>query len=181
MKRNYSYFIIKPDGIRFLNNICSIIENSYEGVRYYAIDDFSDVIKRLYYKHFEKKGDKFAKSFEAYLYGLREFFGNYGILALVADSKREYTDFAQSVYSTKLRIRSEYANNNIGIVTNYGDGQKNKIKIVDVEGKESNPRIMDELGNHRISDVNIIHCPDPSKEDTLKELSILFRRRCNRR
>ena len=33
---------------------------------------------------------------------------------------------------------------------------------------------MDKLGRYRISDMNIIHCPDPNKEDTLTELKILM-------
>lgn len=174
MKRHYSYFIIKPDGIRFLGDICDTIEKRYQSVRYYAIEDFEDIIKKLYYKHFEQKGEKFAKSFEAYLYGLRELFGKNAILVLVADGQRDYNELMQSVYETKFEIRSKYVNDNIGIVTNYGDGPKNQIKMVSEDGLEKSPRIMKGLGRHRISDMNIIHCPDPNKEDTLKELQILM-------
>lgn len=180
MKRNYSYFIIKPDGMRFLDDICNTIEQSYQSVRYYAIEDYEDIVKKLYYKHFENKGEKFVKSFEAYLYGLKELFGNYAIMVLVADSTKEYEELMQSVYDTKLEIRDRHVNNNIGIVTNHGDGQKNYIRFISEEGEEKQPRIMKGLGTHRISDINIIHCPDPSREDTLKELSILSRARNNR-
>lgn len=173
MKRSYSYFVIKPDGIRFLDDICNIIEQKYQSIRYYAIEDFEGVIKKLYYKHFENKGEKFEKSFQAYLYGLREFFGNYAIMALIADSTNEYEELMQSVYQTKSEIREKYVNNNIGIVTNYGDMQENYIRIVSEDGLEQTPRIMNTLGAHRISDINIIHCPDPNKEDTLGELNIL--------
>lgn len=175
MKRNYSYFIIKPDGIRFLDDICNTIEQRYQSVRYYAIDDYEEIIKKLYYKHYKSKGEKFAKSFEAYLYGLREVFGNNAIMALVADSTGEYGELMQSIYQTKLQIRDRYVNNNIGIITNYGDGQKNYIRIVSEEGLEQQPRIMKGLGTHRISDINIIHCPDANREDTLRELNILCR------
>lgn len=181
MKRKYSYFIIKPDGMRFLGDICDTIEQRYQSVRYYAIEDYEDIIKKLYYKHFQNKGETFAKSFESYLYGLTELFGNYGILALVADTTSTYEELMQSVHDTKFKIRNKHVNNSVGIVTNHGEGQKNYIRFISEEGKEQQPRIMKGLGTHRISDINIIHCPDPSKEDTLKELSILFRRRCNRR
>lgn len=174
MKRNYSYFIIKPDGIRFLDDICEMIQTKYQSVRYYAIDDYEEVIKKLYYKHFETKGEKFAKSFQAYLWGLREFFGNYAVMALVADNRRGYEELVQDIFETKLEVRDKYVNNNIGIVTNYGEGQKNYIKIVDEDGSEKTPRIMNTLGTHRISDINTIHCPDPDKKVTLEELKILL-------
>lgn len=174
MKRSYSYFVIKPDGIRFLDDICNTIEQKYQNIKYYAIEDFETTIKRLYHKHFEKKGEKFEKSFQAYLYGVRELFGNYAIMVLVADSTREYEELMQSVYRTKFEIREKYVNNNIGIVTNYGDVQKNYVKIISEDGTEQTPRIMNTLGTHRISDMNIIHCPDPNREDTLGELNILL-------
>lgn len=174
MKRKYSYFIIKPDGMRFLDDICNTIEQRYQSIRYYAIEDFDDIIKKLYYKHFEGKGEKFANSFSSYLYGLKELFGNYAILALVADSTKEYDQLMQSVFNTKIEIRNKYVNNNIGIVTNHGNGQKNYIRLISEDGAEKQPRIMNGLGSHRISDMNIIHCPDPNREDTLAELNILL-------
>lgn len=175
MKRSYSYFIIKPDGMRFLDDICNKIEQRYQSVRYYAIDDYEEIIKKLYHKHFERKGEKFEKSFQAYLYGLREFFGNYGIMALIADTTIGYEEFMQSIYGTKLEIREKYVNNNIGIVTNYGEGQKSYIRFVSDDGSEQTPRIMTNLGTHRISNIDIIHCPDPNKDDTLGELNILLK------
>ena len=173
MKRSYSYFMIKPDGMRFLDNICDTIEQRYSSVRYYAVDDYIEITKKLYYKHYQNKGEKFAKSFDAYLYGLTELFGNQAIMILVADHNRNFEELTQSVYDTKNEIRDKYVNHNIGIVTNYGNGNQNYIKFISEEGKEETPRIMKELGNHRISDMNIIHSPDANKEETLKELNIL--------
>ena len=175
VKRNYSYFIIKPDGTRFLDEICHTIEHRYQSVRYYAIEDFKETIKKVYYKHFERKGENFKQSFQSYLYGIREIFGNYGIMVLLADSTGQYDELMQSVYRTKMEIREQYVNNNIGIVTNYGDWERNYIKMMSEDGQEQTPRIMNTLGTHRISDLNIIHCPDPNKEDTLKELNILLK------
>ncbi len=173
MKRSYSYFIIKPDGMRFLDNICDTIEQRYQNVKYYAIEDYADIIKKLYYKHYEERGEKFAKSFDSYLYGLTELFGNYGIMVLVADETTEYDELVHNVNQTKFEIRDRFVNNNIGIVTNYGDGEQNYIRFVSEEGKEKTLRIMKQLGRHRISDLNIIHSPDDSKEATLRELNIL--------
>lgn len=174
MKRKYSYFIIKPDGIRFLDEICSTIEQKFSSIKYYAIEDYTSITKKLYYKHYEKQGESFAKSFESYLYGLTQMFGNQAILAVVADEKMDYDELTQSIYDTKNEIRKKYVNNNVGIVTNYGEGEKNYIKIISEDGKENSPRIMKKLGNHRISDLNVIHSPDNNKEDNLKELRIIL-------
>lgn len=174
MKRRYSYFIIKPDGMRFLDDICNTIDKRYQSVRYYAIDDYESIVKKLYHKHFARKGEEFVDSFSSYLYGLKELFGNNAIMALVADSTREYEELMQSVFDTKAEIRAKYVNNNIGIVTDCGAGKKNYIRIVCEDGTEEEPRIMNGLGRHRISDTNVIHCPDPTKQDTLGELNILL-------
>ena len=173
-KRSYSYFIIKPDGIRFLDDICDTLEEKYNSIRYYAIEDFEGIVKKLYHKCFDRKGEEFVKSFQSYLYGLRECFGNQAILAIVADSTKPPEELMKSVYETKLEIRKKHVNDNIGIVTNYGEGPKNYIRIVSEDGTENTPRIMNTLGIHRISNINTIHCPDPNKEDTLGELNILF-------
>lgn len=172
-KMHYSYFLLKPDGIRFLDDICRDIEQKYESVRYYAISDFEKVIKRLYHRHYEQKGDKFSKSFDSYLYGLRELFGNESVLILVQDSKKSYENLIQTVFDTKMEIRKKYTNNKVGLVTDYGDDRK-YIRFLSQAGDETRPRIMDSLGSYRISDMNIIHCPDATKEATIDELKILI-------
>lgn len=174
LKRHYSYFIVKPDGIRFLDDICQTVENRFPSVRYYAIQDFKGTIKMLYHKHYERKGSKFAESFDAFLYGLSELFGNETILILVADNKRPYQDLMQSVFDTKLELRNKYVNNKIGIVTNYGPNRNNFIRFLTRNGNEKKPRIMSEAGSYRISDMNTIHSPDPDLETTLDELKILL-------
>ena len=176
-KRIYSYFIIKPDGIRYLEGIREKIEKKhkiFKSVKYYGIQDFEQIIKKLYYKHYAKKGDKFAKSFESYLYGLKDIFGNYGILVLVSAVNTDYETLAQAVFNTKVEIRQAYVNHNIGVITNYGDGEENFIRFISKTGENKSPRIMKDLGTHRLSDMNVIHCPDPNMHDTLKELEIIL-------
>ena len=169
---HYSYFLVKPDGVKFLDKICEDIEKKYESVRYYAVSDFENIIKKLYHKHYEKGGEKFANSFQSYLYGLREMFGNEAVLILVGDNKRTYEELMKSVLDTKFGIRDKYVNNNVGIVTNYGD-RTEYIKIVSSDGIKKT-RIMNEEGSYRISDMNILHCPDSIKSETLDELGILI-------
>ncbi len=174
MKNSYSYFIVKPDGVKYLDDICNTLEGQYAKIKYYAIDDYKDITKKLYYKHFESKGESFAKSFDSYLYGLTEIFGNQAILAVVAEDRNNLDELVHNIHETKTQIREKYVNHNVGIVTNYGEGIPNFIRFISEEGEVANPRIMKSLGIHRISDMNVIHSPDANKEDTLKELQILL-------
>lgn len=174
MKRHYSYFLIKPDGIRYLDEICSTLEEKFESIRYYAVPNFEDTIKALYYKHYETKGTSFAKSFESYLYGLINLFGNETILALISDRNKTYDELARDVFETKIEVRKKYVNNRIGIITNYGKGEKNYIRFLETDGRQGLPRIMQELGNYRVNDMNIIHSPDSNPHITLEELNILL-------
>lgn len=172
-KRHYSYFLIKPDGIRFIDELCDEIEERYQSVRYYAVEDFEEIIKKLYHKHYEEKGEKFANSFDSYLYGLKELFGNQTIMALIADGSISQEELMKSIYRTKIELRNRHTNNNIGIITNHGTGTKNYVRFISADGVKSLPRIMEDLGNHRISNMNIIHSPDPNLSVTLEELNIL--------
>lgn len=175
MKRSYNYFIIKPDGIRFLDDICNTLENKFSSIKYYAIDDYRDITEKLYYEHFKKGGPPFITSFRAYLYGLTQLFGNQALLALVSDKDRDYDELAKSVCDTKFALRRKYVNQNVAIVTNVGDGRRNHIRLINEDGKQEMPRIMKTLGSHRISDMNLIHSPDADKDTALIELDILLR------
>lgn len=55
MKRNYSYFIIKPDGIRFFDKLHQIFIDSFNDIKYFRIENFEEVIKKIYFRHFEEK------------------------------------------------------------------------------------------------------------------------------
>lgn len=173
-KRNYSYFIIKPDGIKYINEILADFEAEFQTIRYYSVEDFAGLIKRLYYKHYETKGESFAHSFEAYLYGLREIFGNRALLGLVAESRGSYQSLVEKLYTKKMQVREQYENKNLGIVTNYGEGEKSFIRFVKQDGSQEEPRILREIGNHRISNLNILHCPDSNVQVTRDELQILL-------
>ena len=61
MKRSYSYFIVKPDGIRYLDEILNDLEGKFQEIKYYAVDDFERLIKKLYHKHYENKGERLCK------------------------------------------------------------------------------------------------------------------------
>lgn len=174
MKRHYSYFLIKPDGIRFIDEICSTIEENFPATKYYAVEDFEETVKKLYNKHYEEKGEKFANSYASYLYGLKELFGNQSIIALIADNSTSYETLVKRIHQIKIELRRTYGNDNIGVITNYGTGKKNYVRFISQDGTKSIPRIMEDLGNHRINNLNIIHSPDADVKVTLEELNTLL-------
>lgn len=173
MCKKYNYFIVKPDGIRYFNEICDVLSDRFEEVTYFPIMEFDVIIKKLYHKHYEQK-ENFAISYEAYLYGLKEIFGNHGVVLLVSDSRFNQEQLDDIVYKTKSDVRDMFVNDNVGIVTNYGTEPANYIKFVDDDGNHKSPRILSGLGSHRISNLNIIHCPDNDGKSCLDELSILY-------
>lgn len=177
MKNMYSYFLVKPDGIRFLPEIIEQLESEFQSIRYFKVEDFSQTIKSLYYKHYEKKGNQFAQAYEQYLYGLNELFGNQALVALVSNQEKEdYTDFCKRVLDLKIKIRNEYANNNVGVITNFANKDENStniIQIIDENGQKEKQRIFKGKGNYRINDLNVIHCPDADVNTTVEELKIL--------
>ena len=174
MKRSYSYFIVKPDGIRYLDEILNDLEGKFQEIKYYAVDDFESLIKKLYRKHYENKGSGFAKSYASYLYGIREIFGNKALLVLVGDREKTYEELSNDIFTEKTLIRQKYVNNNVGIITNLEDEQVNYVRYVDKRGKLKEPRILNGIGNIRINDMNIIHSPDPDEATTKEELQIII-------
>lgn len=174
MKRSYSYFIVKPDGIRYLDEILEDLEGKFQEIKYYAVDDFESLIKKLYHRHYEQKGSNFAKAYASYLYGIREIFGNKALLVLVGDREKTYEELSNDIFAEKTLIRQKYINNNVGIITNLGDERVNYIRYVDQKGNLKKPRILNGMGNIRISDMNIIHSPDPNEATTKEELQIII-------
>ena len=172
--KHYSYFIVKPDGVRFMNEILNILESkNFKSIYFFSIQDFEEITKKLYHKHYREKGKKFEIGFKSYLYGIREIYNNFGILIVVGDEEREYEELCNEVFRTKAIIRKRFSNDNIGIATNIEDGENNNIFIVSKNGEYEKPRCLNGNGYHRVNDLNIIHCPDPNIETTLEELRIL--------
>ena len=176
MDRYYSYFVIKPDGIRYFPEINDKIQQEFEKVRYFKIDDYRYIVKKIYYKHYKKGGEEFASSFEQYLYGLNSIFGNKAILAIVCERDiSDANEFRRRVFDLKQQIRNEYIDENTCLVTNNPNAfvRGNFIQIVDEQDNKIPQRNFTNMGNYRISDLNIIHCPDPDEATTAIELKIL--------
>ena len=176
LKRIYSYFIIKPDGVKHFPKIKNIIEQELEqgvSIRYFKIDNFGETIKKLYYKHFQK--ENFGKSFEQYLAASNSLFGNFGILIIVSIPKSASSkEFLDKVLKIKYKIRDQLIDPNVCAISNdINSSNKNKVIIIDENGREEKQNFFKDKGYYRISGFNIIHCPDATEEDTNRELEIL--------
>ena len=107
----------------------------------------------------KKNGKEFGNPFDSYLYGLTEIFGNKGLLILLGESRISQEELVEKVYNLKMEIRKKYTNNNVAIATNYVTDDikdRNYLKYILENGEQKKPRILNELGNHRINDLNII-------------------------
>lgn len=96
------------------------------------------------------------------------------MLVLVGDREKTYEELSNDIFAEKTLIRQKYINNNVGIITNLGDERVNYIRYVDQKGNLKKPRILNRMGNIRISDMNIIHSPDPNEATTKEELQIII-------
>ena len=112
---NYSYFLIKPDGIRYLKEIDEIINSKkFDRMIYFAVNDWEKVQKDLYEEHYKKKD--FADSYQAFVEAEKNLFGNRGIVILVSKKEGTYQELMDKVFSTKLEIRKRLAYK-VGLVT----------------------------------------------------------------
>ena len=143
LKRIYSYFIIKPDGIKYFPEIKSTIEEEMgqgPSIRFFKIEKFDETIKKLYYKHFEK--ENFKKSYEQYLAASKSLFGNLGILIVVAIPKTSCSkEFFDKVLEIKYKIRNQLIDPNVcAISNNTNSSDKNRVQIIDENGEEKKQR-----------------------------------------
>lgn len=170
-KLDCSYFIIKPDGLRHIKTIYSFIEsfiNSCDQVYFYKIDNFSNLIKRLYYKLFTIKEMEFDKKFDYLIEALRSLYGNKAILVIMYKNNKneeDYIQFINKIYKLKYEIRENIMNTDIRIMIKTNSDEKLNDSII--FNNENYFVALSKL-------LSIIHCPEPNIEETMTELRIIF-------
>lgn len=170
-KLDCSYFIIKPDGLRHIKNIYSYIEsfiNSCDQVYFYKVANFSDLIKKLYYKLFTIKEMEFDKKFDYLIEALKSLYGNKAILVIMYKANKneeEYINFINEIYKLKYEIRENLMNTDIRIMikNNSDENLSDSITFNDENYFVALSKLL-----------SIIHCPEPNVEETMTELRILF-------
>ena len=173
-KRHYSYYVIRPDGIRFFKEICSSLEerfNNVDSIRFFKINDYGSTMRKLYYKNFEELPELFGKFLDTHIKSMKSLYGNEGILVVMSEvhkTEEEYNDFMQRVFKTKQFLRNKLMDPDIRLATKLqGEGLlKNKSSIAEMDGQEFELNLDKTLSR--------IHCPDDDEESTTGELKILL-------
>ena len=171
--RHYSYYIVKPDGIRHFKEIYSSLNRIFEqtaSVRVFKIDNYSEIIKKLYHRLFEKYPETFPEAFNSFKTGISSLYGNEGILIIISQlhhSEKEYEDFRKRVVEAKIAIRRKTMDPRVRILEQIPNNSKLKgDSILQLEGNKYRIDIPKSLSR--------IHCPDDNIEDTENELKILL-------
>lgn len=168
--RHYSYYIIKPDGIRHFREIYSDLDEIFKGmssVRLFKIDDYIGIMKKLYYKLFEEHS-KFPEVFDSFERGITSLYGNEGILIIMSGlhkNDREYEAFREKVLRTKLAIREKVMDPNVRMATRLPESS-NLQGDIQLDGHPFRISIPKSLSR--------IHCPESDLEATAEELQILL-------
>jgi len=177
-KQHYSYFLIKPDGIRYFKQIREKIDSKgLEGEAYYEVNNGEKLQKYLYEEHYaSKEGTDFAESYQAFIEAEKMLFGNKGIIVLVSSGKGSYQDLIDTVYNTKLEIRKELGYR-VGLVTmQRRSADANQVVLIDQKKNIKKCKKFDEEGvRYRLNHLDVIHCPDPTRLATLEELIKLLK------
>lgn len=175
--RHYSYFLIKPDGIKYLKEIREHINSKgFDRELYFAVNDWEKVQKDLYEEHYKK--ESFRDSYQAFIDAEKILYGNRAIAMIVASKGEGYQELMDKVYQTKLEIRKDLAYR-VGLVTianEFNDKKANQILIAEEQGRKIKKvkRFDGQNKRYRLGHLDVIHCPDPEKETTLRELNKLF-------
>lgn len=178
---NISYFLFKPESEKCFGKMRKYIEQNFQKVKYFAVPDWQDVIKKLYHKHYENKGEKFGDMLESLLAIQNELYGSNAIVALIKDDRTSKDELLKKIYNTKIYLRNTYSKPNaISIISNADELDipqkrkiKNRVKIIDENCKEKKFKCMNQPGNYRIQFFNYIHSPDPCIETSDEEIEIL--------
>lgn len=178
---NISYLLFKPEAEKHFGEMREYIEKNFQKVKYFAVLDWQNIIKKLYHKHYEEKGDSFSDMLEALLASQKELYGTNAIIALVKDDTIKKEELIQKVYDTKRYLRSIYSKPRaVSIVSNANELQipqkrkiKNRVKIIGEDGTEKKFKWMDLPGIYRIQFLNYIHSPDPCVQTNDEEIRIL--------
>lgn len=170
----YSYFIVKPNGIRhFKPYVDELIAQKFKILDFFAIHDYETINIALHPTPKEQRHIVPINNMFKTLYS------NNAILILVAKSHITYDDFVNQVCNFKKNVRTRFEDSSLSYVfdvANLLDDQQNQeLKIIGVDGKECSKREMNHKGTFLVFSVNSLHSPDPSVDVTISEMQLLKR------
>lgn len=171
--KHFSYYIVKPDGIRHFKEIYSSLKSLFEemsSVYFFKIDDYSKIIKKLYYKLYEVYPDIFPETIDSLMNGLNSLYGNEGLLIVISqlhNNERDYEDFLKKIFAKKVTLRETLMDSNVLLLQKLSKTSKIQGKnILFLEGHKYRIDVPKALSK--------LHCPEDNKEETENELRILI-------
>ena len=180
---NYDYFMLKPESQRYFSEIINYIkEQNIQIDRFYKVNDWKNLSKKLYSEEF-KKSDDFETGFESLAYITDCLYGNNAIIAVIKPNEDEgYEQFTKKVLQIKREIRELYKKsdsfffigNPINMPIDAADKKVNgKIKLQDQNGNLQEVPKGHEDGMYQFHSFNYIHCPNANEGEIKREFEIL--------
>lgn len=168
-----SYLILKPNAARHYESILKEIKESQFTVhKQYAIMDYETVNMALHIEQTEAMKYIIPMS-RTY----NDFYGNYGILIVIAKCNITYENFCRQVVSFKRHLRAKYDKPYVSYAFNTCElglpNEQQRLIIRAKNGDEVEKNKFNEEGTFMVFSINEIHSPDESVESTIKELQLL--------
>jgi len=172
-----NYFMIKPDGAKYLNEVMEMLETENIKVFFFALRDWERVASILYDAHMEWTPN-FSKIFKAYANVLRELYTNMGIVGVVIDTDPEINN---KLFNLKCKVRANHRNGQFIVLSDFckmggreiEDLPKTTFEVITESGKKVKIKGINTKGFHSVHDLNILHCPDPVDKKIERELKVL--------
>ena len=168
-----SYLLLKPNAAKHYNIILEEIQkNQYEIVSQYAVFDYEKVNMALHMGQIESM--KYIIPISRMFY---DFYGNYGIVIMIAKKDISYENFCLQVVGLKKSLRDRFKLPYLSYIFDMSElGSKNEKQKLILLSKNGDKLAKDEMnheGTFMVFSMNEVHSPDNSIETTLSELKLL--------
>lgn len=169
----FSYFILKPNAAKHYKAIMNEIYNSqFVVVNQYAIYDYETVNMAL---HLDQPTAMRYIIPISRLY--KDFYGNFGVLVVVAKRNITYENFCLQVVAMKKNLRQKFELSYVSYAFDTSSlGAKNerqRLLVVASDGTEVKKDKFNEEGTFMVFSINEIHSPDESVSNTISEMNLL--------
>ena len=169
-----SFLILKPNAAKHYKAIMDEVEaQQFSVVGQYAIMDYETVNMALHNE--QPDAIKYIIPISRMYY---DFYGNYGVLLLIAKKDISYQNFCIQVVRVKQYLRSKFELSYISYAFDTSklgmDNENQRLLIMAKDGKTEIPKdAMNQEGTFMVFIMNEIHSPDGDVTSTVKELKIL--------
>ncbi len=168
-----SYFILKPNAAKHYRAILNELENSqFVIISQYAITDYETVNMAL---HLEQPNA--LKYIIPISHMYKDFYGNFGILLVVAKRNITYENFCLQIVGMKHTLREKFELSYISYAFDTSElGQTNehqKLLVIAKDGAEVKKDRFNSEGTYMVFSINEIHSPDESVETTIAEMKLI--------